>query len=151
MIFEHIGMTVSDLDTSIKFYIDVLGFELMRKTAVTAYLNKGTDLLELMQADDPVPQPAPKTAEEWTEKLFDRPPAVHLGFRVDDMDEAIPKLSDAGGELVAPPIEYTPEILFVASPEDDKLKRASMPLKNPFWRIAMFRDPDGMILEILER
>ncbi|MCK5377218.1 MAG: VOC family protein, partial [Acidobacteria bacterium] len=141
----------SDLDRSIDFYVGVLGFELMRKTTVTAYLHKGTDLLELMQAHDPVPPRAPETAAQWNEKMWSRPGVVHLGFRVDDMDEAIRKLTDAGGELVAPPIEYTPEIIFVTDPEDDKLKRASRPLKNPFWRIAMFRDPDGMILEILER
>lgn len=46
MIYEHVAITVSDLERSIRFYMDVFGFELMRKTTISAYLHLGNDLLE---------------------------------------------------------------------------------------------------------
>jgi catechol 2,3-dioxygenase-like lactoylglutathione lyase family enzyme len=39
MIYEHLGITVSDLERSIRFYMDVFDFELMRKTTISAYLH----------------------------------------------------------------------------------------------------------------
>ena len=152
MIYEHLGFTVSDLDTSINFYIKVLGFKLIRKTAITAYMHKDEDVLELMQAENPQKIVRPDNPEGWLNYMFSGPGVFHLGFRVEDMDAAIKELKEAGGELISEPIEYTPEIKFVLEDlESDKLKRVSKPLKKPFWRIANFADPDGVILEILER
>jgi catechol 2,3-dioxygenase-like lactoylglutathione lyase family enzyme len=108
-------------------------------------------LLELVQSDSPTEVTKPQSPEEWNAFMFGQVGAIHLGFRVDDMEEAIRKLTDSGGELVVPPVEYTPEITFVDDVKDEKLVRASRPRKKPSWRIAMFCDPDGVMLEILER
>jgi hypothetical protein len=39
----------------------------------------------------------------------------------------------------------------VAETDDEKLRRAARPVGRSHWRIAMFADPDGIILELLER
>jgi len=50
----HIGIKVKDIDASIRFYTDILGFELTHKqqsgTSVLAFLNIGTCLIELIQS-----------------------------------------------------------------------------------------------------
>ena len=38
MILEHVGLAVSDLERSVKFYTEVLGFNLLRKATTNAYL-----------------------------------------------------------------------------------------------------------------
>ena len=152
MIYEHIGFTVSDLNTSIDFYTKVLGFTLIRKTTITAYLHKDNDVLELMQAENPKKVPPPQNAKELKNLMLSGPGVFHIGFRVDNMDQALKELKASGNKIVSEPIDYTPEINFVLENLDsDKLKRVARPLKKPFWRIAKICDPDGIILEVLER
>ena len=151
MILEHVGITISDLEKSIRFYTAVFGFSVLRKGTTNAYLYQDNELLELMQGDPSTATPRPRTPEAWQEYMHSAVGAIHLGFRVDDMDEAIQEIVALGGELVAPPIEYTPAIEYVAEAVDDKLRRAAKPIEKPYWRIAKFCDPDGVMLEILER
>jgi catechol 2,3-dioxygenase-like lactoylglutathione lyase family enzyme len=76
----------------------------------------------------------------------------HIGFRVDNLDDTIEKIEKLGGKLVIPPFSFVPKITFVTDHEDEKLKRASIPFNsNRSWKIAGFSDPDGIILEIIER
>ena len=151
MILEHVSITVSDLDRSLRFYCEVFGFRLLRKTTVNAYLYLDDQLLELIQGDPVTAVPAPETAQEWHERKWRQVPAVHLGFRVDDIDHALSKIVALGGEVVVPCVEYTPTIEHVAEVSLEKLRRAAQPIGNPFWRMADVSDPDGVILEILER
>jgi catechol 2,3-dioxygenase-like lactoylglutathione lyase family enzyme len=150
MIAEHVGLTVSDLDRSIGFYTGVFGYRLLRRTTINAYLHLGEDLLELMQGSEPAP-PEPSSPEEWQARLFGAPGLNHVGFRVDDLDAAIRELEARGGRLVVPPVEFEPQITEVAATESDKLRRAAAPIGRTAWRIAMFADPDGTLLELLER
>ncbi len=151
MIFEHVGITVGDLARSIRFYSEVFGFSLLRKTTVNAYLYLDDQLLELMQGDPETAGPRPETAADWTKQMWNQVPLVHLGFRVDDMEQALGKIVALGGEVVVPPEEYTPTIKHVAEVSDEKLQRAAQPIGKPYWKIADVSDPDGVILEILER
>jgi len=152
MIVEHIGITVNNLERSMEFYTKVFGFQLLRKTPTSAYLFLGSDLIELMQSRGPHEVVQPKNAEEWNKKMFTPPGLSHIGFRVDDLDKTIEKLERLGGKLVVPPWKFKPEIEYVANPTEDKLKRAAQPPKTkPWWRIASFSDPDGTILELVER
>ncbi len=151
MIFEHVGIAVSDLDVSIRFYIEVFGFSLLRKTTMNAYLHLDEQLLELMQGDPKTVRPRPETAVEWTKQMLNQVPQIHLGFRVDDMKQALKKITALGGEVVVPPMEYVPTIEHVAEVSDEKLRRAAQPIGKPYWQIANISDPDGVILEILER
>jgi len=49
------------------------------------------------------------------------------------------------------PADYTPTIEHVAEVSHEKLRRAARPIGKPSWRIADVSDPDGVMLEILER
>ena len=39
----------------------------------------------------------------------------------------------------------------VAKVSAEKLRRAAQPIGKPYWRMADVSDPDGVILELLER
>jgi catechol 2,3-dioxygenase-like lactoylglutathione lyase family enzyme len=151
MILEHVSITVSDLNRSLRFYCEVFGFGLLRKTTVNAYLYLDDQLLELIQGDPGMAAPIPHTDQEWHERKWRQVPAVHLGFRVDDIDDALSKIVALGGKVVGPCAEYTPTIEHVAQVGSEKLRRAAQPIGRSYWRIADVRDPDGVILEILER
>ena len=151
MIFEHVGITVGDLARSIRFYTEVFGFSLLRKATTNAYLYLDDQLLELMQGDPATTRPRPETATGWNEQMWSQVPLIHLGFRVDDMEQALAKIVALGGEVVVPPADYTPTIEHVAEVSHEKLRRAARPIGKPSWRIADVSDPDGVMLEILER
>jgi methylmalonyl-CoA/ethylmalonyl-CoA epimerase len=151
MIVEHVGLTVTDLTRSIDFYQAVFGFRLLRKTPISAYLHLDDGLLELIQSEDPRGSSQPDAPEGWLAEMRRHNGLSHIGFRVDNMDEAILTLQQGGGRLVVPPYDYTPAIEFVAVADSDRLRRAAQPLKGLSWRIAVFADPDGIMLEILER
>ena len=151
MILEHVSITVSDLARSLRFYSEVFGFRLLRKTTVNAYLYLDDQLLELIQGDPATAAPIPASAQEWNERKWSQVPAVHLGFRVDDIEQALSKIVALGGEVVVPCVEYTPTIEHVAKVSAEKLRRAAQPIGKPYWRIADVSDPDGVLLEILER
>ncbi len=151
MILEHVGITVSDLQRSITFYTEVLGFRLLRKTTTNAYLHLEDQLLELTQCRGPVQVNAPESPEECDEQLYHGVGITHLGFRVENMDEAVEKIEQLGGRLITPPYEFEPQIEYAVEAGHEKLRRAATPIGRKTWRIAMFSDPDGIILELLER
>ena len=151
MILEHVGLTVSDLEGSVKFYTEVLGFSLLRKTTTNAYLHLDDQLLELTQCRSSVDVGVPEGPEDCDERLYCAVGITHLGFRVDDMDQAIAKIEELGGQLITAPHEFEPQIEYVVEASDEKLRRAARPVGRTNWKIAMFSDPDGIILEVLER
>lgn len=151
MILEHVSITVSDLERSLRFYSEVFGFRLLRKTTVNAYLYLDDQLLELIQGNPATAAPIPETDQAWHERKWRQVPAVHLGFRVDDLAQALSKIVALDGEVVIPAVEYTPTIEYVAEVSAEKLRRAAQPIGKTYWRMADVRDPDGVILEILER
>ena len=139
MILEHVGMVVKNRDESIEFYTKVMGFKLLRKyetdTQRVAYLYLNDQLLELNE-------------------LFskDRPVGLsHLGFRVEDMNKAMNELKKHGVELIEGPIKFQPKIYAAAKVTEEKLLRALKPTKKLYWLISMFRDPNGITIELLER
>ena len=140
MILEHVSIVVKNRDASMNFYTKVLGFKILRKyetdTMRVAYLYLEDQLLELNEFyanDEPIGL--------W-----------HLGFRVESMDEAMAHFKEQGAELVSEPIEFKPKIYATADVSDEKLLRALKPKEDKaYWRIAMFRDPNGVIIELLER
>jgi glyoxylase I family protein len=150
MILEHIGLTISDLDRSIEFYTRVLGFSLLRKTSTNAYLHLEDQLLELTQCRTRI-EDSPADGPNHDDRLFCEVGITHLGFRVGNMDQAVAKIERLGGKLLTPPYEFEPQIEYAAEPTDEKLRRAARPIGRTHWRIALFSDPDGILLELLER
>ena len=151
MILEHIGVTANDLAESIRFYREVFGFTVLRQTTHNAYLYLDDQLLELMQSSAPTDLSTPLPPEGWDERMRSSSGLVHIGFRVDNLEKAIQKIEELGGHLIVPPYEFEPKIEYVAEATIEKLRRACRPMGKAYWRIAMFADPDGVILELLER
>jgi catechol 2,3-dioxygenase-like lactoylglutathione lyase family enzyme len=151
MILEHVGLTVSDLERSILFYTEVLGFRVLRRTTTNAYLHLDDQLLELTQCRTSTEVCTVEGPEDCDEQLYCAVGITHLGFRVDDMDEVVQRIEELGGKLITPPYEFEPQIEYAVEPADEKLRRAAKPVGRKQWRIAMFSDADGIILELLER
>lgn len=136
----HTSVTVSNLESSIKFYRDILGLELQftRESSgealskglgvenahlKIAMFKAGDDFLELIEYA--TPKCAPKGL---------RPCDVgnmHVAFQVDDIEEVGRRLEKNGYRFNAPPRHIT---------------EGSM--KGWIW--AYFKDPDGAQLEAVE-
>lgn len=125
--FEHVGMTCIDLDRTIAFYCDLLGLKLaLRKKSEKgemAFLDTGSGMLEIAC-------PAAHIA-----RSRDVPPHEagmrHLTFAFDSVDAIVEKLEAAGVEI----LEHPRPALFT-----EMLRR-----------VAFARDPDGVIVELVER
>ena len=112
VVVNHVGLCVTDLERSRRFYEDVLGFAYDRElqppddpTAqllslepplnVTAvYLTRGSFVLELLHFDRPGGPPAPT-------RPFDEPGLTHLSLSVEDLDGALALVSARGGRVVS--------------------------------------------------
>lgn len=141
----YIGMTVSDLDRSVRFYTEVLGFtrvsadaeafgdEVEARTGVfgartrTARLALGSEQIELTEYLAPEGRPIPpgsKSNDGWFQ---------HIAIVVSDIDQAYAKL------------------------RDHKVRHASTgPQTLPAWNVNAagisafyFKDPDGHVLEVI--
>jgi glyoxylase I family protein len=124
--FEHAGMTVADLDRTIAFYCGLLGLRLVlrkpQKSGELAFLDAGGGMLEV--AAQPGAAPA-KDVEPGTAGVR------HLTFAVSDVDGLVGELEAAGVEIVERPRDaHNAEMIR---------------------RVAFCRDPDGIIIELIER
>ncbi|AMM86136.1 VOC family protein [Martelella sp. AD-3] len=128
--FEHVGMTVSNIDKSLNFYVDLLGLKLtVRRRGQDdsgfefCFLDAGNGMLEIM---------GPATGALQAEDVAaGRAGLRHLTFCFDDIDTLYRRLEEAGVELVEAPREaYNRDIV-------DK--------------VAFCRDPDGILIELCER
>ncbi len=137
---NHIGICVSDLDRSIAFYRDALGFEPagdlrvegepsdtllgLRDVRLNAcYLERDGWRIELLHYESPASPPrAPQRA--MNDLHF-----THLSVSVGDLDESVERIVAAGGSVDA----------------DTRIEVGGAP-------VAVFvRDPDGLPIELLRR
>jgi len=140
---HHHGVTVSDLDRSIRFYHDVLGLEfftepspvfggpeLARGAGVpgaslrTVCLLAGDDVVELIEYVTP---PAPNDAPHPQNALG----AQHVALRVTDINAAVERLTAAGVRFFSAPNAVDEGVL-------------------AGWRWVYFADPDGISVELVE-
>lgn len=143
-VVQHIGIVVSDLDRSLRFYQDLTGGEVlftnpMRGSRVGAHMNVenpdlrfamlqiGNTILELIAYQQPQSRP------------YDRAnPDIginHLAFQVDDIQSVYEALKAKGIEFIGEPYTFTPED---GSPDV---------IGSTF---AYFKDPDGLNVEIFQ-
>jgi catechol 2,3-dioxygenase-like lactoylglutathione lyase family enzyme len=139
---HHTCITVSDLERSIAFYRDTLGLELImteesersgddrskalgvaRAKVKLAILRAGEAQVELIEYVTVQGRPYDRNNNDVG--------AMHIAFRVDDIDAAYRRLVDHGVRFTAPP--------------------ATIPA-GPMagWRWTYFFDPDGVSLEIIQ-
>jgi glyoxylase I family protein len=127
--FEHVGMTTSNLDACIAFYVDLLGLRLVLRKATPnggelAFLDAGGAMLEIAAPPGLIRTPAREIPN-------DEAGLRHLTFTVDSVDETFDHLIAAGVKAVERPREaFNREMLA---------------------RVAFVRDPDGIIVELAQR
>ena len=138
MRFSHLGICVSDLERSTRFYRDALGFEpaesfevaepfgtLMELDGVrlrSQFLRREGMALELLHFATP-----DAVADEPARPL-NRFGFTHLSILVDDLDEAAARVEAAGGTL----------------------KRHTEVALDPTHRFVYCADPDGTRIELMQ-
>ncbi|MDI3533991.1 MAG: glyoxylase family protein [Thermosediminibacterales bacterium] len=90
--FAHVGIVVEDMEASVKFYTDILGFKFLESVDLPnlklAFLAAGNDTIELV-----------KYKEETIKPVADGP-VSHIALKVDDIYEMIEKLKCQPVELL---------------------------------------------------
>jgi len=136
----HIGLCVSDLDRSLRFYIDGLGFEEIGRMITDepdsgkilevdgaavelVYLSRDGFRLELIDFR----QPGVETPE--ARRPVNRVGLTHFAFRVDDLDAWCERIRGAGGTV----LDHTASRFVTGN------------------RGIMVVDPDGTRVELIER
>ena len=126
--FEHIGMTVGNLDRSIEFYQGLLGLKLLLRKkqpngGEVAFLDAGGGQLEMVQPPGPV---APARQVPQGEAGL-----RHITIAVDDIEAAYRQLMAAGVRSVEPPRNaFNKEMLA---------------------KVGFVLDPDGIVVELAQR
>lgn len=117
---DHVELTPSDIEKTISFYQDILGFEMKERQAIDmaplrgiAYMTLADTMIEFLDVENPEAAPGP-----WA-----------LGYRglaieVDSMDEAVAFLKSKGVDIVWGPMDI------------------GGPIR------AEIRDPDGLVIEL---
>ena len=160
MRMDHVSLTVRDVDRSVEFYSKALGLKLLRVSVLhptpetefkNAYMYSDSFLLELITAESSATQQ--QGPETWQKSLRGSIGITHLGMRVRDLDAAIKRLRVAGVPMIGEPFQVAKgasKILYVADKVPEKIRYARKPGKKP-WRNVMFSDPDGVVIELVER
>ena len=125
--FEHIGITSRDLDRTIAFYCGLLGFRLvLRKPQASgelAFLDAGDGMLEVFAPATDIAPARDDPADEAGMR--------HLTLAVSNVDTMVSQLEAAGVEILERP----------RNAHNTELIK----------RVAFLRDPDGIIVELIER
>lgn len=145
---HHFSFSVTDIGKTIDFYTKVLGVELRSKTRnkyetlgtalfgtkwglnqreaelEIAVMNIGGNRVEFIEYRNPKAQPYHKNPSFAG--------SAHLALRVDDMEATRKRLEEAGVEFHSPVQSFM---------EGGKVE----------WKWCYFRDPDGIILELVEQ
>ncbi len=132
---HHTGVTVSDLETSIDFYTDLLGCTVEGRFSVEgsafervvdadgvsgtfAHLRSGNARIELVEYEPADGRRTPGSLPQ--------PGATHLAFAVDDIDRTHAELPE--------------DVETLSDPETTESGT----------RLVFLRDPDGTLIELLE-
>lgn len=126
--FEHVGMTVSDIDRAVAFYCDLLGLNLVMRKPVdrgeAAFFDTGAGMLELFA-------PVATTVDGFRDVPLHEAGLRHITFAYSDLSEVLARLTAAGVEIIEGPRPAR---------NTDLLKL-----------VAFVRDPDGILVELVER
>jgi catechol 2,3-dioxygenase-like lactoylglutathione lyase family enzyme len=139
----HTGITVSDVERSVAFYRDVLGFEVVRSIECRGPIFekvtgvRGADMLiadvrapdghliELLQYRSPVGTKSESRPCD--------PGSLHIAFLVEDIESVIVQVRRAGVIPVSPSIPVFP------------------PGRSEGLRAIYTRDPDGVVIEFIQQ
>ncbi len=138
----HVGLCVSDLNRSIRFYRDGLGFEeaggLEISGEPTASLVEISDLeLRAVYLDrdglriELLHYPSPGSVGVAEARPMNQLGLTHMAVRVENLDDAIAKLTALGGTAlehtrIRDP-EYNSEIIYLTDPDGTRLELVQVP------------------------
>ncbi|HYN44423.1 MAG TPA: VOC family protein [Candidatus Limnocylindrales bacterium] len=128
---DHIGIMTNDLQKSVEFYTDVLGFSLSNKIEMAdvgfsaIFIEKNGSRIELMGYRGAIP----KRSEGMEIKLGGGsiPINDHITFSVDDIRTTVTELKEKGVEFGLEPIQVEGGM-----------------------KLASFKDPNGVLIELVE-
>ncbi len=128
---DHIGIMTNNLQQSVEFYTDVLGFSISAKIEMddvgfsAIFVEKNGGKIELIGYRGEIP----KRSESIEIKMGGGsiPINDHITFTVDDIGATITELKEKGVEFVLEPIQVEGGM-----------------------KIASFKDPNGMLIELVE-
>jgi lactoylglutathione lyase len=108
--FSHFGICVSDLECSLRFYCDALGFEKAESHEIgrefarlmdfpdvvvtSQFIRKGATAIELLAFSEPAP------FGDRVRRAINQLGLTHLSFRVGDLDATAAKVLELGGAIV---------------------------------------------------
>jgi len=125
MRYAHTCYRVSDLDRSLAFYCDALGFELQRKMPIR------DEAINAFVAPPGSPdQPLELTFNHGRDEPYEIGTGYgHIAISTDDLDGALAQLAEKGIEPEKPPYS----------------------VREGGSRLCFVRDPDGYRIELIER
>jgi catechol 2,3-dioxygenase-like lactoylglutathione lyase family enzyme len=125
---DHIGILTNDLQRSVEFYTDVLGFSISAKMEMDGltiiFVEKERSKIELMGYKN-----VPKRPENIQLEMGDNslPINDHITFSVDDMEATVDELREKNVTFDMDPIQLEGGM-----------------------KLASFKDPNGLLIELVE-
>ncbi len=129
---DHIGIITNDLEKSVKFYSDVLGFSIAMKMEMAeaglsvVFIEKAESRIELMEYRG---RDAPKRSNGVKIAVGGHsiPVNDHISFSVDNMEDTVNELKEKGVVFNLKPVELEGGM-----------------------KLTSFKDPDGVLIELIE-
>jgi len=128
---DHIGILTNDLQRSVEFYTEVLGFSISAKIEMddvglsAIFIEKNGSRIELMGYKGAIPERSEGIEIKLGGGLI--PINDHITFTVDDIEATVTGLKGKGVEFGLEPIQVEGGM-----------------------KIASFKDPNGVLIELVE-
>ena len=128
---DHIGILTTDLQRSVEFYTEVLGFSISAKIEMddvglsAIFIEKNGSRIELMGYKGAIPERSEGIEIKLGGGLI--PINDHITFTVDDIEATVTGLKEKGVEFGLEPIQVEGGM-----------------------KIASFKDPNGVLIELVE-
>jgi catechol 2,3-dioxygenase-like lactoylglutathione lyase family enzyme len=139
--FSHLGVCVSDLDRSVRFYCEALGFEKAESHAIgsefaalmdfaaveltSQFVRRGSTAIELLSFTEPV------AFGDRERRAVNQLGLTHLSFRVHDVAATVSRIVDLGGSVV-------------------ESSRTVLDLGGTELEFVYCTDPDGVRIELMD-
>jgi catechol 2,3-dioxygenase-like lactoylglutathione lyase family enzyme len=139
--FSHFGICVSDLEQSVRFYCEGLGFEKAEShdigqefarlmdfpdvTLTSQFIRKGETAIELLGFSEPAP------FGDRERRAVNQLGLTHLSFRVGDLEATAAKVVELGGAIV-------------------ESSRTTIDLGEAALKFVYCTDPDGVRVELMD-